>query len=259
MSQLVGRRILITGAGSGIGVAIASAVAAAGAAVAVNDLNADAALVTVENLLAAGRTAISAPGDVSSEAGAAAVVDGAAAGLGGLDGLVNNAGVLTRNSLETMPLDEWDRVMRVNAGGQMLCAKAALAHFGADAAVVNIASIAGTHPSPGLAAYAMSKAAVISLTKLSALEWGPKGIRVNAIAPGMVSFTGMSASETAEMRELRGGTLPLGRTGTPADIADVAVFLLSDAARYVTGAVVPVDGGWGVALMGMTPRPWEQS
>jgi NAD(P)-dependent dehydrogenase (short-subunit alcohol dehydrogenase family) len=257
MSQLNERRILVTGAGSGIGAAIAEAVAAAGGSVAVNDLDAGSAGATADRLTAAGATAVAVPGDVSDESSVREFVGAAADALGGLDGLVNNAAILTMNPLADMPIAEWEQVLRINAGGQLICSRAALEHFGDAAAIVNIASIAGTHPGPGLAAYTMSKAAVMSFTKLAAVEWGPRGVRVNAIAPGSVSFTGMSAAETDEIRAVRGKPLPLGRTGRPADIADVAVFLLSDAARYVTGAVIPVDGGWSVSLMGMTPRPWE--
>ena len=156
-----------------------------------------------------------------------------------------------------MDAAEWEQVLSVNASGPVFCSKAALAHFDGPAAIVNIASIAGNHPGGGLAAYSMSKATVVSFTKLAAIEWGPRGVRVNAIAPGAVSFTSMSAAETEEDREARGRAMPLGRTGRADDIADVAVFLLSNGARYMTGAVVPVDGGWSVSVMSLTARPWE--
>ncbi len=97
----------------------------------------------------------------------------------------------------------------------------------------------------------------MGLTKQAALEWGPDGIRVNAVAPGMISHTNMSAAETEELRERRGGVVPLRRTGRPADVADAVVFLLSDMARYVTGQVLFVDGGWNVSLLSFTPRPWD--
>jgi NAD(P)-dependent dehydrogenase (short-subunit alcohol dehydrogenase family) len=98
----------------------------------------------------------------------------------------------------------------------------------------------------------------VALTKQAALEWGPHGVRVNAVAPGMISGTDMSAAETDELRTRRGGVLPLRRTGQPDDVADVVLFLLSDMARYVTGQIVHVDGGWSVSLLTFTPRPWEE-
>ncbi len=122
---------------------------------------------------------------------------------------------------------------------------------------MSLASIAASHPNPGTQAYTPSKAAVVGFTKQAAVEWGPRGIRFNAVAPGMISETNMSAAETEELRGRRGAVLPLRRTGVPEDVADVVVFLLSDAARYVTGQVIGVDGGWDVSLLTFTPRPWE--
>jgi NAD(P)-dependent dehydrogenase (short-subunit alcohol dehydrogenase family) len=221
--------------------------------VAVNDLDperADAVAVEIGGIPVAG--------DVASESGAASVVDAAITGLGGLDGLINNAGIVTIGKLADADLDDWRRVMQVNFESAYLCSRAArgaLADGGGS--IVNLASIAAVHPNSGTAAYTPSKAAVVALTRQAALEWGPDGIRVNAIAPGMISGTNMTAAESDELRERRGAVMPLRRTGSPGDIAPVAVFLLSDAARYVTGQLLFVDGGWNVALLSFTPRPWD--
>ena len=251
--SLDGRRVLVTGGGAGIGAAIGRALAEAGAAVAVNDLDPDRASAVATEV-----GAVAVPGDVAIADGAAAVVAAATDSLGGLDGLVNNAGIVTVGALADADLDDWDRTMRVNFKSVYLCSRAARPHLAdGGGAIVNLASIAAFHPNGGTAAYSPSKAAVVALTRQSALEWGPQGIRVNAVAPGMISGTNMTAAETEELRARRGDVVPLRRTGRPEDIAPVAVFLLSDAARYVTGQVVLVDGGWSVALLSFTPRPWD--
>jgi NAD(P)-dependent dehydrogenase (short-subunit alcohol dehydrogenase family) len=251
--SLAGKRVLVTGGGAGIGAAISGAAAAAGAAVAVNDLDPGRA-----EEVAAAVDGIAVSGDVATDAGAESVVAAAVAALGGLDGLVNNAGIVTMGKLADADLGEWRRMMEVNFQSAYLCSRAARSAL-ADGvgAIVNLASIAAFHPNVGTSAYTTSKAAVVALTQQAALEWGPDGIRVNAIAPGMISGTNMTAGESDELRRRRGDLMPLRRTGTPADIAPVSVFLLSDASRYVTGQVLLVDGGWSVSLLSFTPRPWD--
>lgn len=241
----------MTGGGAGIGAAISSACAAAGARVAVNDLDPDRAAAAAETIDGA-----PVPGDVAGD-DAPSIVDAAHTALGGLDGLVNNAGIVLANRLDNVPVEAWDTVMRVNVRSVFLMTRAFAAIASNPSAVVNLASIAASHPNPGTQAYTASKAAVVGLTKQAAVEWGPQGMRCNAVAPGMISETNMSAAESEELRGRRGGVLPLGRTGVPADVADVVVFLLSDASRYVTGQVIGVDGGWDVSLLTFTPRPWE--
>ena len=251
--SLTGKRILVTGGGAGIGAAICRAASTAGAAVAVNDLDADRAAEIASRVGGFG-----VPGDVASEAGAAGVVEAAAAVLGGLDGLVNNAGIVTMGNLAGADLDEWRKVMDVNFQSVYLCSRAGRRHLAdGGGSIVNLASIAAVHPNSGTAAYTASKAAVVALTRQAALEWGPDGIRVNAIGPGMISGTNMTSGESAELRQRRGAVMPLRRTGTPEDVAPVAVFLMSDAARYVTGQLLMVDGGWSVSLLSFTPRPWD--
>ena len=253
--SLADRRVLVTGAGAGIGAAIARSAAQAGALVAVNDIDPDRATATVRELASHGARVIAVAGDVADEIGARQVVSDAAHALGGLDGLVNNAGIVTRNRLSSTSLVEWDRVLRVNLTSQLLCSQAAVGFFDGPSSIVNLASITWNNPGPRTPAYSVSKSGVVSLTRLSALEWGPSGVRVNAIAPGSIADSGMTSTRSLEQRRVLGRTLPLGRVGTPEDVADVAVFLLSDASRYITGAVIPVDGGWSAALLELTARP----
>lgn len=251
-SLLKDRHVLVTGAGAGLGAAMARAVVDAGGVVAANDIDAGRSAAIAEEL-----GAVDVPGDISTEEGAAKVVQDAVAGLGSLDGLVNNAGIVVRGTLAEGDLDQWRRTMEVNFSGTYLCSRAARSHLVGGGAIVNLASIAALHPNMGTSAYTPSKAAVVALTKQAALEWGPDDIRVNAVAPGMISGTNMSAAESEDLRARRGSVVPLRRTGDPEDVADVVVFLLSDMARYITGQVLYVDGGWSVSLLSFTPRPWE--
>lgn len=255
MTSLADCAVLVTGAGSGIGAAIAHQVAAAGAAVAVNDLDPVAARATADAVTAAGGTAHPVPGDVADPQTAARVVGTAGDRLGRLTGLVNNVGVVRGAPLRSIGADDWDAIMRTDCASALYCSQAALPTLAAGGAIVNISSLCGIHAAPGAGAYNAAKAAVISLTRQMALEWGPDGVRVNAIAPGIVSGTNFSAgSRDPQAAQRRGAVIPLRRTGSAADIAPVAVFLLGDAARYVTGQVLAVDGGLGIALQTLLPQ-----
>ncbi len=257
--RLPKRTVLVTGAGAGIGAAIARTAAEAGARVAVNDLDPKRAAAVASEIDSNGGVAHSVPGDVADPDEAARVVTDAVSLLGGLNGLVNNAGIVTRGGLVSEPLDEWDRVMRIDYRAALLCSRSAYERLRADGgSIVNIASIAAVSPSAGTGAYTSAKAALVALTQQTALEWGPDGIRANAVAPGMISGTNMSAGETDELRERRGNAMPLRRTGRPDDVADAVVFLLSEAARFITGQMLLVDGGWSVSLLSFTPAPWDR-
>lgn len=248
-------KILVTGAGSGIGAAIAVTIADAGAAVAVNDLDPEAAARTVEQVRENGGTATVCAGDVASREGAGRVVGAATAGLGGLTGLVNNVGLVRGGQLDSVTVEDWEFVMGANCSSALYCAQAALPHLGSGSAVVNLSSLCGIFPAPGAGSYNAAKAAVISLTQQMALEWGHRGIRANAIAPGLISGTNFSASsQDPAAAERRAQVVPLGRTGSAGDIAPVAEFLLSDCSRYMTGQVLVVDGGLGIGLQPMIPR-----
>lgn len=252
--SLSGGAVLVTGAGSGIGAAVALAVARANAAVAVNDLDESWAARTVQAVRDAGGQAHPVVGDVATPEGARAVVAAATAAMGGLTGLVNNVGIVRGGQLATVDAADWDFVMRVDCGSALYCAQAALPHLPRDGAIVNISSLCGIFPAPGAGSYNAAKAAVISLTQQMALEWGGAGIRANAIAPGVVSGTNFSSSsKDPGAARRRAAVIPLGRTARAEDIAPVAVFLLSPHSGYMTGQVLVVDGGLGVALQTLIP------
>lgn len=260
--DLSGRRVLVTGAGSGIGAAIAGRLAACGASVAVNDAVAARADETVRALAGSGARVVAAPGDVSSGAGAAAVVDGAVEALGGLDGLANNAGILRPGLLADLDEAAWREVVDVNLTAAFLVAQRALPALSAGggslaggASIVNTSSLVALAPPPGAGAYNASKAGLLGLTLHMAVEWGPLGVRANAVLPGLVPGTRLTPTGggPAELHARRGAVLPLRRVGTPDDVADVVAFFLSDLSRYVTGQWLAVDGGMGLALQTLLP------
>lgn len=240
-SLLDGQRLVVTGAAAGIGAAIARRAAAAGAQVAVVDIDeggADAVAAEV------GGVAVTA--DVADPDAMAAGLDRAAEALGGLTGLVNNAGVGNLKALHTYTDREWARLVGVNLTGTFNGLRAVVPHLRAagGGTVVNIASVSGMWPTRGEAPYAAAKAGVISLTKSAALEYGPDGIRVNCVSPGFIltALTEMAVASD-EIRAQMVAATPLGRLGSPEEVADAVVFLCSPLARYVTGHNLVVDGG----------------
>jgi 3-oxoacyl-[acyl-carrier protein] reductase len=235
--RLAGKVAVVTGAGSGIGRGIAERFAQEGARVVVNDVDADAAREVAE---ATG--GLAAPADVSSSADVDRLFDTAIGELGGVHVLVNNAGLIDveRHFLEA---DEawWDRVLGVNLKGQFLCALRAaqwMARNGGGS-IVNLSSGGARAAHRGMVAYDASKGGVEAMTRALALDLGPYGIRVNALAPGSIDVRGFTEEQAAE----KGETIPLGRVGYPDDLAGPAVFLASDDAKYVTGVALSVDGG----------------
>lgn len=253
--QLDQGKVLVTGAGSGIGAAIARHAAAAGASVVVNDIDEARAEATARSVREGGGTAHVAAGDVSDQAAARTVVHRAAELLGGLTGLVNNVGLVRGGALDTLAADTWHHVFRVDLDSALWCSQAALGALQHErGAIVNTSSLVAYFPAPGAGAYNAAKAALSSLTEQMALEWGPSGVRVNGVAPGLVSGTNFSASSTdPEVQARRQPVVPLRRTGTADDIAPVVVFLLSPAAGYLTGQVLRIDGGLGIALQTFIP------
>jgi glucose 1-dehydrogenase len=246
--------VLVTGAGSGVGAATAAAIVSAGGSVAVNDIDETAAAATCAQIADAAR-AFCVPGDVASPSGAKHVVESAVASLGSLTGVVNNVGVARGGALATIDPGAWDQIMGLNCSSALYVSQSAHPHLaGSNCAIVNVSSLCALFPAPGAGAYNAAKAALVTLTQQMALEWGPDRIRVNAVAPGIVSGTNFSAtSRDTELARRRGAVLPLGRTGNADDIAQVCVFMLSDMARYVTGQLLPVDGGMGLTLQTLLP------
>lgn len=255
---LENRVCVVTGAGSGIGAGIARAFAEAGAKVALVDMNIDASQSLTAELRAAGAVAEAFSCDVSDEQSVNAAADAVRAALGPVSALVNNAGLLRAGSLETVTLYEWNQSLAVNLTGYLLCARA----FGRDmleagkGSLVHVASIAALNPQTGSGSYSPGKAGVLLLSRQLAAEWGPRGVRSNAVLPGMIR-TALSAKfyEEPGFEERRAAATASRRIGEPADLAGPALFLSSDRAGYVNGAEVLVDGGLNCMLMDMVPRP----
>jgi NAD(P)-dependent dehydrogenase (short-subunit alcohol dehydrogenase family) len=238
--RFAGRRVVVTGAARGIGAEIARRFAAEGAKVAVLDrLAVEAKDVAAE----IGGSAYEV--DLRDVAGTRAAVRQAIGELGGIDVLVNNAGILRFAALLDIDPEEWDDVFAVNTRSMLVTTQVA-ARVMIDAGggvIVNSSSMAGKAGGDGQAHYAASKAAVIALTRASAAELGPHGIRVNCVCPGYVATEMGAATRTAEKIEAWSAMSPLGRLGEPEDVAGVVAFLASDDAAYLTGQAFNVTGG----------------
>lgn len=267
MGKLAGRAAVVTGGRSGIGAAVARRFAAEGARVAVADVDAAAAEGVARAVAAAGGTALAVTADVADSAQVDAVFSRVLTAWGRVDALVNNAGIGNlgpelrahaqgaiesmvgggeRRSLgvtSRMSDAEWRRMVEIHLFGTFYCTRAALRVMEADGggAIVNLASVAGLGGIPGLPHYGAAKAGIIGFTKSVALEVGPK-IRVNAIAPGLID-TPMTADTPPLLRQMTIMRTALGRSGTPDEVAAVALFLVSDDASFVTGQILSPNGG----------------
>lgn len=246
MSKLTGKVAVVTGASKGIGAAIAKALAAQGASVVVNYASSKAgAEVVVDAITAAGGQAIAVRGDVSKAAEAQGLIDAAIKAYGRLDILVNNSGVYEFSAIGDITEDQFHKMFNINVLGLLLTTQAAAKHFGPGASVINISSNVTSVLPPDSAVYAGTKGAVDAITGVLAAELGPKKIRVNAINPGGVETEGVHAQGFigSDFMDALVAQTPLGRIGQPDDIADVAVFLASDDARWVTGEKLAASGG----------------
>jgi 3-oxoacyl-[acyl-carrier protein] reductase len=247
---LSGHVALVTGAGRGIGAATAHRLAADGAAVAVVDLHEDDTADTVARIRAAGRSAIGIGCDVTQSDQVEAAVERAAAELGGLHILVNNAGITRDNLLFRMSDEDWDAVIAVHLRGAFLFSRATQRHLVAQrfGRIVNLSSTSALG-NRGQANYSAAKAGVQGFTRALAIELGPFGVTVNAVAPGFVSTEMTDASarrlgtSPEQFREAVADSVPLRRIGTPDDVAGVIAFLVGPDAAYVTGQTIYVDGG----------------
>jgi 3-oxoacyl-[acyl-carrier protein] reductase len=249
MFDLTGKKALVTGGSRGIGRGIALALAKQGADVAVNyRSNAEEAENVVAEIKKMKRNAFAIQADVSDSKSVAAMFDAVKKRWGKLDILVNNAGMLSYAPFEELKEEDWDRVLAVNLKGQFLCGQQAARIMRKGGRIVNIASIASGGVGigfPSISHYTSSKAGVVGLTENMALELGPKGINVNAIAPGVIE-TDMTKDMLKDKKAMAGMLMriPKRRVGQPEDIGAAAAFLASDEADYITGIVLYVDGGW---------------
>ncbi|OBI82826.1 SDR family oxidoreductase [Mycobacterium asiaticum] len=243
--RLTGKSAIITGGDSGIGRAVAIAFAREGADVLISYLNEDEDARDVARYVEdAGRKCVLVPGDLSDPQHCRAVVDRAVAEFGRIDVLVNNAAYqMMHEELDEISDEEWDHTFKLNVGAYFYLTKAALPHLGRGASIIGSSSVNSDAPNPKLAPYAATKAAIANFSASLAQMLGPKGIRVNSVAPGPVWTPLIPATMPAEKVKSFGDNVPLGRAGQPAELAPVYVLLASDDASYVSGARVAVTGG----------------
>jgi NAD(P)-dependent dehydrogenase (short-subunit alcohol dehydrogenase family) len=249
MGEMKGKVALITGASSGIGRATALKFAAEGARVALVARSTDALAQVVAAIVADGGEALALPGDVTDEADIERIVREMVGGWGGIDVLVNAAGIIDTGTIETTRLEDWDYMMNVNVRGPFYLMQCAMPYLvERQGNVVNVSSVTGTRAFPGILAYCASKAAVDQLTHCAALEMAAKGVRINAVNPGVVVTQlhrsgGMDEKSYAAFLEHSKTTHPLGRVGRPEEIAELIYFLASPRAGWITGGSYAIDGG----------------
>jgi 3-oxoacyl-[acyl-carrier protein] reductase len=234
---------LVTGAGQGIGRAIALTMASQGAQVVINDINENAEKVANEIRSQKG-TAFPIIADVSSSQAVNAMVDNIISRCNHIDILVNNAGITRDQLLIRMSDGEWDSVLSINLKSVFLCSRAVFRHMAKQkyGRIINLASVVGLIGNPGQTNYAASKAGIVGFTRALAREGATRNITANAVAPGFIE-TDMTVMLSQDQKNLLLKTIPLGRMGSPQDVANSVSFLASEAAAYITGQVLAIDGG----------------
>jgi 3-oxoacyl-[acyl-carrier protein] reductase len=239
-----GKIALVTGAAQGIGRNIALALASDGADVAICDVNFDAAQITASDIEAAGRKSLALKANVAASADVTAMIDNVVEKFGKIDILVNNAGITRDGFILRMKEEDWDLVLSINLKGSFLCTKAALKYMSKQRSgtIINVASIVGAMGNAGQANYVASKAGLIGLTKTTAREYANRGITANAVAPGFID-TAMTQALSENIRQDLSKQIPMGKLGTPEDVANAVRFLASPWASYITGQVIHVNGG----------------
>jgi NAD(P)-dependent dehydrogenase (short-subunit alcohol dehydrogenase family) len=247
--SLEGKVAVVTGSGRGLGRAIAKGMAQAGAAVVTSSRNAAEAQSAADDIVAAGGRAIAVPADVSDPKACIALVEQTVAAFGRLDIMACNAGVLVANPADKATPEELDQTLRINIGGVMYCAQAAAKQMERQGggAIVVTSSNASLVAFPDLLTYNISKGGVDQMVKTMAVEWAPRNIRVNAFNPGYLEHAMTGSEDYDSDPETEASVLrmtPMRRRGRIEEVVGVAVFLASDAASFVTGTVLPVDGGW---------------
>ena len=248
--QLANKTAVITGAATGIGRATALLFAQEGAAIAIGDINEEGGRQTAAEIEAAGGRASFVGCDVTNAPSVEALMRAAAEAMGGIDIIVNNAGAQRSGRVTEFPEEEWDLLMQVNPRSCFLGVKYGVPYLRqrGGGVIVNVASLAGLKGGPGMTAYSASKGAIVAFTKALAAELAPEGIRVNAMCPGWIDtpfnqpaidFMGGRAAQDQVVRQI----VPLGRQGTPEEIASGMLYLASDASSYMTGQSLVIDGG----------------
>lgn len=242
--MLTGKTAIVTGASRGIGAAIARKLCEAGANVALCSRSAEAVAAIADALNSEGYTAISTAADISQKSDVEALIKAVQERFSQIDILVNNAGITRDTLLMRLKDEDWNAVLQTNLTGTMYCTRAVLRPMirQRSGRIINISSVIGVMGNAGQASYAAAKAGIIGFTKTIAREVGARGITVNAIAPGFIT-TDMTAQIPEQHQKQLLELIPLRRFGSPEDVADTVCFLASDAARYITGQTLHVDGG----------------
>ncbi len=243
--SLEGRVAIVTGSGRGIGRAVALALARDGARLVINDVGDPApAQAVVAEIEALGSSAVVVLGDISQSTEVSALVERTVEHFGQVDILVNNAGIARDNLLLRMSDSEWDQVLNINLKGAFLCTRAVLKYMLRQkwGRIINISSVVGIMGNAGQANYAAAKAGLLGLTRSAAKEMASRGITVNAVAPGFID-TGMTRALADKVQQQALGQIPVGRFGTPDDVAHAVAFLAAPESAYITGQVVQVNGG----------------